>query len=161
MPKYVPMLEGIMHSSSGRALCLLTLGHVSAYNMDNTILFYKQMFVILYASTRKKIQQIYLSNRRRGFWALVFNATFNNISVILWRSVLLVDESDYIRCCVSFDITVDVYHLLAVNRQFSPIISSKITDYHHTTQVAIASQSECFQFIFQYIWITFRKCRAY
>ena len=27
--------------SSGRALCLLTLGHISAYNMDNTILLYK------------------------------------------------------------------------------------------------------------------------
>jgi hypothetical protein len=25
----------------GRALCLLTLGHISAYNMDNTILLYK------------------------------------------------------------------------------------------------------------------------
>jgi hypothetical protein len=36
MPKYVPRLEGIMHDpSSGRALCLLTLGHISAYNMDN------------------------------------------------------------------------------------------------------------------------------
>ena len=27
MPKYVPRLEGIMHSPSGRALCFLTLGH--------------------------------------------------------------------------------------------------------------------------------------
>jgi hypothetical protein len=26
----------------GHALCLLTLGHISAYNMDNTILLYKQ-----------------------------------------------------------------------------------------------------------------------
>ena len=26
---------------------------------------------------------------------LAFNATFNNISVILWRSVLLVDEPEY------------------------------------------------------------------
>jgi len=25
-------------------------------------------------------------------WFIVFNATFNNISVILWRSVLLVEE---------------------------------------------------------------------
>ena len=36
MPKYVPRLEGIMHDPS--ALCLLTLGHISAYNMYNTIL---------------------------------------------------------------------------------------------------------------------------
>jgi len=26
-------------------------------------------------------------------WYMLFNATFNNISVILWRSVLLVDET--------------------------------------------------------------------
>jgi hypothetical protein len=26
-------------------------------------------------------------------WVMVFNATFNNISVILWRSVLLVVET--------------------------------------------------------------------
>jgi hypothetical protein len=29
MPKYVPMLDGIMHSPSGRALCLQTVGHIS------------------------------------------------------------------------------------------------------------------------------------
>jgi hypothetical protein len=28
------------YNSPGRALCLLTLGHISAYNMDNTILLY-------------------------------------------------------------------------------------------------------------------------
>jgi hypothetical protein len=28
----------------------------------------------------------------RLFWFMVFNATFNNISVISWRSVLLVEE---------------------------------------------------------------------
>jgi hypothetical protein len=39
-PKYVPRLEGIMHSPLGCALCLLTLGHILAYNMDNTILLY-------------------------------------------------------------------------------------------------------------------------
>ena len=35
------IIEGIIHFTSGRALCLLTLGHISAYNMDNTILLYK------------------------------------------------------------------------------------------------------------------------
>ena len=29
-------------------------------------------------------------------WFMVFNATFNNISVISWRSVLLVEEISYI-----------------------------------------------------------------
>ena len=27
------------------------------------------------------------------FWSMVFNATFNNISVISWRSALLVEET--------------------------------------------------------------------
>ena len=31
---------------SGRALCLLTLGHILAYNMDNTILLHKYYFNI-------------------------------------------------------------------------------------------------------------------
>jgi hypothetical protein len=36
---------------------------------------------------------------RRG--VMVFNATFNNISVILWRSVLLVEETGmYKKLCV-------------------------------------------------------------
>ena len=46
MPKYVPRSEGIMHSPSGQALCLLTLGHISAYNMDNTILLYKFIVIV-------------------------------------------------------------------------------------------------------------------
>jgi hypothetical protein len=29
-----------------------------------------------------------------GGGAMVFNATFNNISVILWKSVLLVEETE-------------------------------------------------------------------
>jgi hypothetical protein len=28
-----------------------------------------------------------------GLWFMVFNATFNNISVISWQSVLLVEET--------------------------------------------------------------------
>jgi hypothetical protein len=30
---------------------------------------------------------------RLALWFMVFNATFNNISVISWRSVLLVEET--------------------------------------------------------------------
>jgi hypothetical protein len=29
----------------------------------------------------------------QGLWDMVYNATFNNISVISWRSVLLVEET--------------------------------------------------------------------
>jgi hypothetical protein len=30
---------------------------------------------------------------QKGGWCMVFNATFNNISVISWQSVLLVEET--------------------------------------------------------------------
>ena len=33
-------------------------------------------------------------NKVVDFWVGVFNATFNNISVILWQSVLLVEETN-------------------------------------------------------------------
>jgi hypothetical protein len=33
------------------------------------------------------------NNSQNYGWFMVFNATFNNISVISWRSVLLVDET--------------------------------------------------------------------
>ena len=37
----------------------------------------------------------FLGNNNKGWlgWLIVFNATFNNISVILWQSVLLVVET--------------------------------------------------------------------
>jgi hypothetical protein len=28
-----------------------------------------------------------------GLWCMMFNVTFNNISVILWRSILLAEET--------------------------------------------------------------------
>jgi hypothetical protein len=39
---------------------------------------------------------VYLTSQYTWFglgWVMVFNATFNNNSVILWRSVLLVEEA--------------------------------------------------------------------
>ena len=40
------------------------------------------------------IEEVLLSGFSDGLvWFMVFNATFNNISVILWQSVLLVEET--------------------------------------------------------------------
>ena len=53
---YPKIIEGIMHFTSSRALCLLTLGHISAYNMDNTILLYKycpSQYIILHSQDRE------------------------------------------------------------------------------------------------------------
>jgi hypothetical protein len=37
--------------------------------------------------------KIYRNEGREGIRVMVFNATFNNISVISWRSVLLVEKT--------------------------------------------------------------------
>ena len=52
---------------SGRALCLLTLGHISAYNMDNTILLYKYIYIYIYIIKKKKVgfYIIYNANQQK------------------------------------------------------------------------------------------------
>ena len=50
--------------------------------MDTSVL---EMFVL--------VSQIILMGLGFRFRFMVFNATFNNISVILWRSILLVEEN--------------------------------------------------------------------
>jgi len=43
----------------------------------------------------------------------VFNATFNNISVISWRSVLLVEESVYTEKTTNLSqVTDKIYHIM-------------------------------------------------
>jgi hypothetical protein len=37
--------------------------------------------------------EIMLKNNNKNIWFMVFNTTFNNITVILWCSVLLVEET--------------------------------------------------------------------
>ena len=43
--------------------------------------------------THNKDFECNLMKREAKVWVMVFNATFNNITVILWRSVLLVKET--------------------------------------------------------------------
>jgi hypothetical protein len=50
----------------------------------------KEIFFLIYIVF---ILDISIVRLRRGFRVLVFNATFNNISVISWQSVLLVEET--------------------------------------------------------------------
>jgi hypothetical protein len=50
--------------------------------------------IILKQKQQKYLQASIICNVTVGFsvWFMMFNATFNNISVISWRSVLLVKE---------------------------------------------------------------------
>ena len=43
---------------------------------------------------------------------MVFNATFNNISVILWQSVLLVEETGENHQTVAILVTDKLYHIM-------------------------------------------------
>ena len=53
-----------------------------------------------------------ISVTRVGFvWFIVFNATFNNISVISWRSVLLVEETGVPGESLS-QVTDKLYHIM-------------------------------------------------
>ena len=49
----------------------------------------------------------------RGFGFMVFNATFNNISVISWRSVLLVEETGVPEKTTDLSqVTGELYHIM-------------------------------------------------
>jgi hypothetical protein len=44
---------------------------------------------------------------------MVFNATFNYISVILWQSVLLVKETEYLEKTTDLSLVTDkLYHII-------------------------------------------------
>jgi hypothetical protein len=48
-----------------------------------------------------------------GGWVMVFNATFNNISIISWQSVLLVEEMDYLEKTTNLPQYNDkLYHIM-------------------------------------------------
>ena len=57
-------------------------------NPDINITYHIDMWYILYHMENKLKQWLVVFVR-----VIVFNATFNNISVILWQSVLLVEET--------------------------------------------------------------------
>ena len=48
-----------------------------------------------------------------GVRAMVFNATFNNISVISWQSVLLVEDTEYLEKTTDLpQVTDKLYHIM-------------------------------------------------
>ena len=52
-----------------------------------------QIILILQNKGHTVNERIDIEEQRVLVWLMVFNATFNNISVISWRSVLLVEET--------------------------------------------------------------------
>jgi hypothetical protein len=52
-------------------------------------------------------------------WVVVFNATFNNISVISWRSILLVEETGVLGENHSLSQVIDkLYHIMLYRHEW-------------------------------------------
>ena len=68
-----------------------------------SLIFYNIIFILFKEGDTTKYStffywyfcqiSFYKNNKVWGVWVMVFNATFNNISATLWRSVLLVEET--------------------------------------------------------------------
>ena len=59
--------------------------------------FEKYSLNCIVMSQFRKFKESKFSRNLDGFWFMVFNATFNNILVISWLSVLLVEETGVTR----------------------------------------------------------------
>jgi hypothetical protein len=70
---------------------------------------------------KEKYRQCTMFNRSVLFRFVVFNATFNNISVISWRTVLLVEESG---------VPGENHRPVAIYRQTSSQSDALITPHH-------------------------------
>ena len=51
------------------------------------------ILAIMSVSTFRTAVILYIVHTNLGWWFMVFNTTFNNISAISWRSVLLMKEN--------------------------------------------------------------------
>jgi hypothetical protein len=62
----------------------------------------------------KPAEQLIVSDSlSRGFGFMVFNATFNNISVISWRSVLMVEETGVPEKTIDLSqVSDELYHIM-------------------------------------------------
>ena len=74
--------------------------------------------LLIMHSCKEKYACMLISNMRNfrqiWFWFMVFNATFNNISAISWRSVLLVEETGKNHRPV--EVTDKLYHITLYHR---------------------------------------------
>jgi hypothetical protein len=82
-------------------------GDIKNVNDTNMFFFY---YIQSNCIKRSSLGQSYLFLE---FGVMVFNVTFNNISVILWRSVLLVEETTDLLQVVDKLINLEYYRVIA------------------------------------------------
>ena len=77
--------------------------------MWNLLISHYWPSLVIFLRLYGKQSDVYVENG----WFIVFNTTFKNISVILWRSVLLVEEPEYPEKTTDLSqVTDELYHIM-------------------------------------------------